>query len=249
MSAWLWLWFSTAFAVDHSPWQGVLDRHRNEAAEVDYAAVRQTGALDDYLKTISNVALPQDPSQQMAFWINAYNAVTVDLIADHWPLRSIRDLDGGEVWRTRRFVVAGSALTLDEIEKKRLSPNREPRIHFVLNCAAVSCPPLLGKALTGATLNAQLENASRAWAIGAGLKIDRSGNRAVLSTLFDWYAGDFETPSGVTEIPGLPKRLMGAIHHLAGYQTAADKAWLLAGGYTVEFEPYSWSVNSSSGPR
>ena len=168
----LFLTVAAAAAMDHSDYQGVLSAHVNAQGNVDYAAVRSSGALDAYLSALQTAAEPADRSARMAFWLNAYNALTIDLIADNFPLSSIRELDGGDPWESRRFTVAGQLVTLNHIEHQILRPMGDPRVHATINCASMSCPPMPPEPLSGRTLDAQLEAASERWLRSNGITID-----------------------------------------------------------------------------
>lgn len=228
----------------HADWQAVLDAYRTTTARVNYEKLNSTGALDGYITSLETAVVPADVNAKMAFWINAYNALTVDLIADTWPVKTIQDIDGGQVWRTRRFIVAGEKLTLDEIEKQKLSARQEPRIHFVLNCASVGCPPLNATAFSGEELNRQLNFAAKSWLPDAGVFIDREAKTLTLSTIFHWYAPDF-TDTDTEEIAGVDVRLQASIKYAAQYLPEHDQEWLRAGGYDIQFKPFDWAVNAT----
>jgi len=234
------MWITSALASPH--WQGVLDVHRTQEGRVDYAAIKKTDAVAATIDWLATAEEPTDRFGQIAFWVNAYNALTVDMVADSFPVASIKTLDQGRVWKTRRFTVAGRQLSLDQIEHEILIPLGEPRIHFVLNCAALSCPPLGARTYIAKTLNADLNQASRGWMKGGGVHIDRESNKMILSRIFDWYAGDFVETSGGT-IAGVDGRLQGVLHFISQHMGHVDAEWIKAGGYTIEFAPYDWALN------
>ncbi len=236
---------SSAFAIDNSEWQAVLDRYRTSAARVDYVGIQAADALKGYMAALAGTTEPTDRADKLAFWLNAYNAITIDLVADNWPLNSIKDLDGGAIWSTRKFTVAGQSLTLDEMEKKKLVPLGDPRIHFVLNCASQGCPPLGPSAFSSARLESQLNHATRAWLPSKGVVIDRSAHTLTLSSIFDWYAHDFPDTDGSTAIPGVEGRLQGALRFVAKHMPDATASWILSGNYEVHFYPFTWTVNSN----
>ena len=186
----------------HAPWDSLLSRFASDAG-VDYARWRASSAdvarLRNYLWKLQDVvadSLGRD--EQLAYWINLYNAATVQLVLEHAPSISIRDIDGPEKSPWQRIVarVAGRELSLDAIEHEIVRPRfGDPRIHFALNCAARGCPPLRAEAYTGERLQAQLEAATRA-VLNDPQFIDASqcgSERGVLrlSRLFEWYADDF----------------------------------------------------------
>ena len=228
-----------------STWQGVLDTHRSVGAHMDYAAIKKADATAQTMAWLVGAEPPEGQATRMAFWINAYNALTVDLVADNWPLKSIRDLDEGQVWKTRRFTVAGKTLTLDQIEHEILVPLGDPRVHFALNCAALSCPPLAARAFSGASLGNELDAATRGWIRGEGVRVDQPSKTLHLSKIFDWYAADFAETAGA-EIPGVDARLQGVVRFVATQLEGPEARWVRAGGYTVTFMAYDWAVNATA---
>ena len=230
-----------AFDSTHVRLQRVLDA-RLAAGRVDYAGLKSAPAeLDAYLTEVAT-AEPAGMSadDRKAFWINAYNALTIDLIADSYPLKSITDLDGGKVWDTRKFPVAGTSMTLNDIEQRTLRPLGDPRVHAALNCASIGCPGLAAKVYTGAGLSGQLDAASKRWVASAKLE----GASLSVSQIFDWYGDDFLGQYGPSrfDIPGLDGKAEAAANFVAMY--APDKATALhAGGYKVGYAPYDWGLN------
>lgn len=234
---------AAAFAMDptHATFQRALDG-RVSNGRVDYAALKKDPrALDAYLAELAAADLSRmSAAEKKAFLVNAYNAITLDVVADAWPIRSIKDLDGGKVWSTRRFRVAGADRTLDEIEHVLLRPLGDARIHAAINCASVGCPPLSPKAYAVATLDAQLDAAARSLAASATI----AGGTLTVSTIHDWFGDDFVPTYGRSrwDIPGLDGKEEAAANFVAAY--APDKAAALrAGGYRVAYAPWDWSVN------
>lgn len=235
---------AAALALDptHATLQRALDG-RVFGPRVDYAALKaDPRALDAYLAELAAADLARmTPDEKKAFLINAYNALTLDVVADAWPIRSIRALDGGKVWSTRRFRVAGRDLTLDQIEHELLRPMGDPRIHAAVNCASLGCPPLSPKVYAVATLDAQLDAASRAWAATATL----AGGTLTVSTILDWFGEDFVPAYGASrwDIPALEGKQEAAANFVAAY--VPDKADAIRrGGYRVVYAPYDWGVNA-----
>lgn len=237
------LLLSTALALDTGAWQRVLDAHVSPDGAVDYAAIHASGALDGFLTELSTAEEPRLRSDRIAFWLNAYNALTVDLIADNLPLASIRDLDGGKVWDTRRFLVANRQMTLNEIENRVLRPMGDPRVHAGLNCASKGCPPLSREAFVGAKIDDQLVAASKRWMASNGAKVDLEGRKVALSHVFEWYGEDFVGMNN-EDIPGFDGKIEGALDYVARYLPAEQAAFLLKGGYKVEWIEYDWRLNS-----
>ncbi len=230
-------------AADPGPWQAVLTEHVDNVGNVDYAAIKASGALDGYLDGLAKAAAPTERAAQLAFWMNAYNALTVDLIADNWPLASIRDLDGGDPWNQRTFTVAGKAVTLNAIEHEILRPLGDPRIHAGVNCASRGCPPLHPTAFTPENVDAELTAASARWVATTGVRVDARAGVVKLNQIFDWYGDDF-LALAVTDLPGVEGKQEAALSFLLPHLSAADAEYLRKGGYTVEWRPYSWKVNA-----
>jgi hypothetical protein len=171
----------------------------------------------------------------LAYWIDVYNAVTLNLVLENYPLESIKDLGGvlSSPWKRKLIVVEERELSLDEIENSIIRPSfREPRIHFALNCAAKSCPPLRAEAYTGERLDEQLEEQTIAFLWNpAENGLDEKG-RLALSRIFDWYRSDFEEAAGsVVEFvrPYLPA--------LQGEDPAE--------AVPVRYREYDWSLNEA----
>ncbi len=240
--AWLWLPIAVAQAADD--WQTVLNSHRVASGRVNYGAIHKVGALDGHLMALESAPEPTDRASAMALWINAYNALTVDLVADHFPIASIRDLDGGEVWKTRHFTVAGRSVTLDGIEHQVLRPLGDPRVHFALNCAALGCPTLRAHAFKPESMDAQLETASREWIVAHGIQIDRANQQLRVAKIFDWYADDFVPATG-PPIPSVDARYQGVLQFIAARVTGTDARWLRKGGYELVFLEYDWRLNGT----
>lgn len=173
------------------------------ADKVDYAAWHESeadrGALDGFVRRLEE----RRPSEMerdaaLAYWINLYNATTLRLVLDHYPVGSIKDIGGllRSPWKRELVTVEGEKLTLDEIENEILRPRTaDPRIHFALNCAALSCPPLRSKPFCADTLDAQLDAATRQSVNDQRFVDDRAcavgEGKLRLSKIFDWYRDDF----------------------------------------------------------
>lgn len=187
---------------DHSVWNELLNKHVSSTGIVDYKGfIQDKSKLEAYLKSISENAPDRNAwskNEQMAYWINAYNAFTVKLIVDNYPVESIRDLGPSlkiplikDVWHYKFFEIGGEESSLDEIEHGILRKEfEEPRIHFAINCASVSCPPLLNEAFEASKLDSQLTRVAK------GFINDKSRNRITanqieISSIFSWFKGDF----------------------------------------------------------
>jgi hypothetical protein len=138
-----------------------------------------------------------DKTKQLAFLINLYNAATLQLIVDHYPVESIKDIGGffKGPWDQPAVPMFGKTITLNTLEHKIIRPNyHDPRVHMALVCAAKGCPILRNEAYTADQLDAQLDDQSRHYlATPAGLVIDREKGTASVSSIFKWYGDDFES--------------------------------------------------------
>lgn len=239
------LLIAAAFALDPSTYQSVLQQHVDAQGRVDYAALKASPALSTYIAALSTAEEPKQPAERMAFWINAYNALTVDMVVDHYPLDSIKELDGGDPWTARMFQVAGRSVTLNHIEHQILRPMGDPRIHAAISCASRGCPPLQRQVFTGATLQSQLEQASRAWMASNGISVDPETNTVMLNRIFEWYGADFAEHDSTADvdIPGVSGTQEAALH-FAMQHLPQHSAFLRQGGYTVSYAPYDWGLNA-----
>jgi len=235
--------------VDHGAWTALLARHRSMGADgiarFDYAVLAAAGpdraALADYLAALAAIhvsALAR--AEQMAFWINLYNAMTVDVVVRHWPVDSIRDIrisPGWFVvgpWGRKLIAVEGEEVSLDDIEHRILRPLwNDPRVHYAVNCASLGCPDLAAEAYTGAALDAQLERA----AVGfvnhpRGARIE--AGRLRVSSIYEWFKADFGGDDA------------GVIAHLRRY-AGPELARALAGMTRIAGHAYDWTINRAPG--
>ncbi len=181
-------------ALSHSIWNGLLKKYVTSSGKVNYAGIKgQRSTLREYLDILeANPPQSNWPrNKEMAYWINAYNAYTVDLIVDNYPISSILKLDNGKTWYVKRINIGGKKYSLDDIEKDILIGKfKEPRIHFAINCAAKSCPPLMNEAWEANTLEADLNRMTKNF-INDDANNSISKKSAKLSKIFDWYKADF----------------------------------------------------------
>ena len=234
--------------IDHARWQAILDAHvRSDETGVnlfDYAALhanaaeraRLTGYLDD-LQAIDPRRL--SAPEQMAYWINLYNALTVQVVLGDYPVESIREIHEGLVplvgpWGDVRATVAGQGLTLDDIEHRILRPIwKDPRIHYAVNCAAYSCPHLLARAFTADNLEELMEQGARDYVNHPrGVEVLDEAF-AVVSSIYsdDWYREDF----GETDAEVIAHFLQYAEPELAEQLEGFDGI--------MEYE-YDWRLNA-----
>ncbi len=186
--------------VDHSSWTTLLQKHVDNKGMVDYKGFREDArALDDYLNMLAKYEPNNDWSVQelLAFYINLYNAETVNLILENYPVKSIKDIDGA--WTKGRARVGGREISLGGIENGILRKMNEPRIHFAINCASISCPPLIREAYTAANINEQLEMVTKNFINSA--KNDIAPTNAEISSIFKFYPNDWKV-DGKVDITG-----------------------------------------------
>ncbi len=186
----------------HQLWNELLKSNVKPDGQVDYKGfIREKPKLEKYLKLLSENAPDRktwSKNEQLAYWINVYNAFTVKLIVDFYPTKSIRDLGPRikiplikDVWHYKFFKIAGVEMSLDEVEHSILRKEfEEPRIHFAINCASVSCPPLLNEAFVVANLENQLTRMATTF-INDPTRNKISSQSAQLSPIFSWFKGDF----------------------------------------------------------
>ncbi|RIW17549.1 DUF547 domain-containing protein [Algoriphagus lacus] len=186
----------------HQLWDQLVKAHVKPNGMVDYKGfIREKAKLESYLKLLSANAPDRktwSKNQQLAYWINAYNAFTVKLIVDNYPVKSIRDLGPAlkipmikDVWHYQFFKIGGVDSSLDEIEHSILRKEfDEPRIHFAINCASVSCPPLLNEAFVAEKIEAQLTKVATTF-INDPSRNKITPDQAQISSIFSWFKGDF----------------------------------------------------------
>lgn len=180
--------------VSHEKWDRLLKKYVSAEGMVDYKGLKGAEAqLDEYLQELSQYSLKGTESRNfaMAYWINAYNAFTVKLILDHYPVKSIMSIKGGKAWDHKWIDLGGQTYSLNQIEHQILRKDYpDARIHFAVNCAAISCPPLLNKAWTEHNLEQYLEQQTRSY-INDTDHNQIAQDKIRLSKIFEWYREDF----------------------------------------------------------
>lgn len=224
---------ATQDVINHAPFEILLTKYVNATGNVAYprwhAEKSDREALKSYLAQIAS-AQPEEFSKnaQLAFYINAYNALVLDAILSQWPVKSVMTLDG--FFDKNTHTVAGQKMTLDDLEHNKVIrvQFQEPRIHFVLVCAAKSCPRLLTTAMTAINLEKNLENSAREF-IPAATRVE--ANKVHTTQLFNWFRQDFEKHSGSIQA------------YISRYVPADVAKTLNNGTSTIEFTEYDWSIN------
>lgn len=243
------------FDHEYSSYARALATHV-QSSRVDYAALKTARAgLDQVVREFDSAAARDvggwTREQQMAFWINAYNAFTLRAIVDHYPIRSgwftrlprnsIRQIDG--VWTNLAWRAAGKSVTLDDIEHRILRPAfRDARIHFAINCASISCPPLAADPYRPATLDAQLDAAARRF-LGSAEGVRLDGDTIWVTSLFNWYGDDFVAayaPLVPGTRPAKERAILGAVVKYGPPDIAARAR---NGTPRIDFLDYNWSLN------
>ena len=198
-----------AKAPDHAPWTALLSKYVEDNGLVNYTGfIAEKAELEKYLETLSNNA-PADnwsDNEKLAYWINAYNAFTVKLIVDNYPLKSIKDLNPAisvptvnTIWAKGWFQIGGEDFSLDRIEHKILRKEfNEPRIHFAINCASISCPVLRAEAYEADKLDRQLDEQARIFLNDPSRNIITT-DKAQISKIFSWFGGDFKKDQTLLE--------------------------------------------------
>lgn len=233
--------------IDFSDWDHVLKAYVNANPSgvnlFDYGAVtpEDRAGLEAVIARLA--ALPVSSyarPQQLAYWINLYNALTVQVVLDHYPVASIRDIDispgffSDGPWDKALIEVEGTALTLNDIEHRILRPIwRDPRIHYAVNCASIGCPNLSTEAYLGASIEEQLDAAARSYINDPrGVSID--DGKVTVSKIYDWFYEDFgRTP-------------MSLLEHLARY-AEPDLAMKLRDIGEIHDTEYDWTLNRAPG--
>jgi Protein of unknown function, DUF547 len=191
--------------ISHEAWDQLLRKHVKSGGMVDYKGfVQDSSALKAYLDQLSSVH-PDDKTwtrqEQMAYWINAYNAFTIKLIVDNYPVASIKDIKRGiafvnSVWDIKWIKIKDYTYDLNNIEHNILRPVfKDARIHAAVNCASYSCPALRNEAYTAEKLETQLDDAMRSF-LADPLRNEIKPDQARISEIFKWFKGDFERNEG-----------------------------------------------------
>ena len=222
--------------VSHKAFDELLQKHVDNNGLVNYKGLKNERAkLKSYLSMIESNA-PQKSwtrDQELTYWINAYNAFTLDLILEHYPVKSIKDIGSAikipfvnTPWDIKFINIGDKEYDLNNLEhgiiRKKFD---EPRIHFALVCAAVSCPKLQNRAYLPEKLDDQLTKAATEFLADTGKNEFKSEKKAVLSKLFNWYGGDFNNDGTLIEYIN---------------QYAPTK---LVKGAKIEWQDYNWALN------
>lgn len=239
---------STA-TVDHKSFDALLKAHvmpnPDGLNRVDYKAFKAAGhaSLKGYVANLEKVDVAKlDRPEQFAYWANLYNAKTLDIVLDKYPVKSIKDisLGGGLLaavtggpWKAKTMRVMGRDLSLDDIEHGILRPTfKDPRVHYSVNCASVGCPNLGTEAFTGAKLEAQLDAAAKAF-VNSPRGFQLSAGKVTASSIYSWFQVDFGAS------------VAGVLEHARRHAEPALKQKLEGITGVAEFA-YDWSLNDTN---
>ncbi len=226
---------SDSLPVSHQRWTDLLEKHVDEDGWVDYPGfIRDSAKLYEYLALLASHHPNRSnwsSEERKAYWINAYNAFTVQLICRHYPVEGIKKIKAGipfvnSVWDIKFIEIEGQTYDLNNLEHGILRKKfRDPRIHFALNCASVSCPRLRGSAFTADSLDAQLDEAGRQF-LSEDLRNRIRSDSLNISSIFKWYKGDFVSQD---------QSLIDFLNQFAPVKISPDAE--------IEYLDYDWRLN------
>jgi len=241
----------SAAPFSHDRFDQVLQEYVHDDGLVRYAALAEDRALlDAYVDSLGHYSPESHPDRfpsrehELAYWINAYNAFVLRGVIDAYPIASVKDafvLSG--FFNRQIFVAGGREMTLDHVENKIIRPTyQDPRIHFAVNCAALSCPQLENRAFTGSQLDARLEGALTRFAQDSN-HVRLQDKRLYLSKILDWYGADF-TAWFPPDRPN-PETMPTIVNYLRPY-LPADLAAGLTEDIAIEYNDYDWALNEAA---
>lgn len=230
-------------SINHQVFDKLLKKYVDKNGMVNYKAWHASSAdrssLKSYLDHLSQASLstPAQRNAQLAYWINSYNAVTIEGILRVYPTTSIRNhtakVVGYNIWKNLKLHVGDSKVSLEDIEHKVLRKMNEPRIHFAIVCASIGCPRLLNEAYMPEKMEQQLVvNTKDFFARSQNLQVDANSKTIKLSKLLNWYGSDFGGDIN-TQLAAYQK-----------YWPEASTQAVAAGGYNVSYLTYDWNLNT-----
>ncbi len=248
----------------YGDYAAVLSAYVDDEGLVDYAALSENrGNLDAFATALAELDGKSyerwSEGEKVAFWINVYNGLTLQLIVDRYPIKSsiirsvvfpkssIMQIPGA--WKKVTFEVMGEQVTLDSIEHEILRARfDEPRIHMALVCAALSCPILRNEPYVAQRLDEQLNDQARMFLENEKkFRIDRDGGVVRLSKIFDWFAEDFIDRYGTGDPPGKrSEKTQAVLNFIRGYLNTADAQYLATGDYRIKYLKYDWTLNEKT---
>ncbi len=229
-------------SIDHSSFDTLLQKYVDEDGMVNYKDWGASSADRESLLTYINSLSAANPNTRsskesaLAFWINSYNAVTIEGILQVYPTTSIRNhtakVAGYNIWHHLKLNVAGSEYSLNDIEHNVLRKMDEPRIHFAIVCASIGCPRLLNQAYVAENLEEQLQvNTRDFFSRSQNLQYDSASSTLQLSSLINWFADDFGKDSN------------GQVTYLAPYFPKQVQTAISTRGFNISYLDYDWNIN------
>jgi uncharacterized membrane protein YdjX (TVP38/TMEM64 family) len=220
---------------DHRELEELLKAHVAAGGWVDYGGLaREAGKVDAYLAHLARAPFEElGRDEKLALLINAYNAFTLRLILEYYPIDSIRTIPADKRWDDVRWRIGPHTWSLNQIEHEQVRPKfREPRVHFALVCAAVGCPPMRGEAYTAGRLEEQLDDQARyLHSHDRWFRLAADGKDVWLTSLYRWYRGDFEQVAG--SVVGFASRYAPGLKSVLDSRKTPTIHWL----------DYDWSLN------
>ncbi len=229
-------------AFDHSAFDALLKEHVDSDGWVDYSQLKaDRDRLNVYIDAVGAANMEVlGRNERLAFLMNAYNAFTLKLIVEHYPLDSIKNIPDAERWDAVRWNLAGQTVSLNQIEHEYIRPNfKEPQIHFALVCAAIGCPPLRNEPFNGADLEQQLmEQADYVHRHQTWFGYEPGTGPLKLTQLYNWYGDDFVQVAGSVE--------EFAARYSRDLQNDLTSGLLTSGLLKIQWLEYDWTLNDSA---
>ena len=229
-------------SINHQAFDKLLKKYVDKNGMVNYkawhASTTDRSTLTTYLEHLGQASFnqPAQRNAQLAYWINAYNAVTIEGILRVYPTKSIRKHTkpvGYNIWKNLKLHVADKKINLEDIEHKVLRKMNEPRIHFAIVCASIGCPRLLNEAYSAEKMEQQLTvNTKDFFSRSQNLQIDPNSKQIKLSKLLEWYGSDFGGDIN-TQLTAYKK-----------YWPAESVQAVAAGGFSIGYLSYDWNLNA-----
>lgn len=233
---------SSQAKIDFKPWQNFLDKYvvqKEDQTFVNYAEVSEKDK-QNLAKMIGDYAkidiLKYNKNKQLAYWINMYNMLTIRVILQHYPVKSITNIDKGwfgnsKIWDQKVVKIDNKELTLNDIEHRIIRPIwHDPRVHSAVNCASISCPNLSKEPYQGNQINSQLNKSFTTW-INSSKGFEIKDNNIYISKIFYWYGSDFGSQTQMRQF-------------IAKYLTnKTKKEAILNDNKTIYYQSYNWNLN------